>query len=516
MSLRIQNNIEAFNAHRQLNSTAGMAAKSMERLASGFRINRAADDAAGLAISEKLRGQIGGLGQAQRNAGDAVSLVQTAEGALAEVHSMLGRVRELAVQYKNGTLSASDKTSIENEVTAARPEISRIGSDTKFNGITLLSGTPTVTFQVGADDGQTITVDGCRPLRRRLELLGRLGDLHRLLDGRRSPTIDTAIQSVATVARDLRCGAEPARAHPQQPGRLRGEPHGVREPDPGRGHGIGDDQVHEVPDPAAGGHVDARSGERRSAGRAEPAPLEPEDPDIRDDVQRAAPGRPAVLPGRRAAPPGVPSRRPPRTATGAACVVRLKFAAARPSTGVCPSRTSSRASRRSRRSPGGSPTRRSREATAGAFVSLLDQTRSQPGGPRRARSAPSRTRCPGCPAARRCRSRPAYALAALLPYGSSPAGAAGARGRDGRDRRAGGAARLERRRAHRAVPHGHGRRGERAGPLVRLLRLVGRGAGRRAARRLRPGLRRPSRRSRTGPRARAASSRPASRRGRAT
>ena len=95
---------------------------------------------------------------------------------------MLGRVRELAVQYKNGTLSASDKTSIENEVTSLGQEIARIGSDTKFNGITLLSGTPTVTFQVGADDGQTITVAGREPVRRRLQLLGRLGDLHRLLD----------------------------------------------------------------------------------------------------------------------------------------------------------------------------------------------------------------------------------------------------------------------------------------------------------------------------------------------
>src|ERR671917_2324644 len=112
MSLRIQNNVEAFNAHRRLVDTSTKLSKSMERLASGFRINRAADDAAGLAISEKLRGQIGGLGQAQRNAGDAVSLVQTAEGALNEVHSMLQRVRALAVQYKNGTLSAADKTSI--------------------------------------------------------------------------------------------------------------------------------------------------------------------------------------------------------------------------------------------------------------------------------------------------------------------------------------------------------------------------------------------------------------------
>ncbi|MEA2457642.1 MAG: flagellin, partial [Thermoleophilaceae bacterium] len=106
MSLRIQNNVEAFNAHRNLSSTEGKLAQSMERLSSGYRINRAADDAAGLAISERLRGQIGGLDQAQRNAQDAVSLVQTAEGSLTEVHSMLQRVRDLAVQYKNGSLSA--------------------------------------------------------------------------------------------------------------------------------------------------------------------------------------------------------------------------------------------------------------------------------------------------------------------------------------------------------------------------------------------------------------------------
>src|ERR1700742_1767671 len=113
MGLRIQNNVEAFDTHRQLTISSDAASKSMEKLSSGFRINRAADDAAGLAISEKLRGQIGGLGQAQRNAGDAVSLVQTAEGALSEVHSMLGRVRELAVQYKNGTLSATDRGAIQ-------------------------------------------------------------------------------------------------------------------------------------------------------------------------------------------------------------------------------------------------------------------------------------------------------------------------------------------------------------------------------------------------------------------
>src|SRR6186713_2283027 len=112
MALRIQNNVDAFNAHRQLNATAAQQSKAMEKLSSGYRINRAADDAAGLAISEKMRAQISGLSQAQRNAQDGVSLVQTAEGALTEVHSMLNRVRELKVQYDNGTLNTDDKSAI--------------------------------------------------------------------------------------------------------------------------------------------------------------------------------------------------------------------------------------------------------------------------------------------------------------------------------------------------------------------------------------------------------------------
>src|SRR5215208_4044402 len=157
MSLRIQNNVEAFNAHRNLTGTSNHLATSMERLSSGYRINRAADDAAGLAISERLRGEIGGLEQAQRNAQDAVSLVQTAEGSLTEVHAMLQRVRDLAVQFSNGTLSASDKAAITAEVTQLSAEISRIGSQTKFNGISLLTGGATITFQIGVNDGNTIT-----------------------------------------------------------------------------------------------------------------------------------------------------------------------------------------------------------------------------------------------------------------------------------------------------------------------------------------------------------------------
>jgi flagellin len=162
MGLRIQTNVEAFNAHRQLTATADKAAASMERLSSGYRINRAADDAAGLAISEKMESQIGGLDQAQRNAQDGVSLVQTAEGSLNEVHSMLQRVRDLKVQYQNGTLDTSDKSAIVSEVKQLATEIGNIRDQTKFNGISLLNGQGgtggTISFQVGANTGETVSV----------------------------------------------------------------------------------------------------------------------------------------------------------------------------------------------------------------------------------------------------------------------------------------------------------------------------------------------------------------------
>jgi flagellin len=158
MSLRINTNVEAFNSHRNLEATSGKLAKSMERLSSGFRINRAADDAAGLAISEKLRGQIGGLDQSRRNTQDGISLVQTAEGSLTEVHSMLQRVRELAVQYQNGTLATADRGAIASEARQLTDEIERIGRTAKFNGIDLLRAAASITFQVGANDGETIAV----------------------------------------------------------------------------------------------------------------------------------------------------------------------------------------------------------------------------------------------------------------------------------------------------------------------------------------------------------------------
>ena len=157
MSTRINTNIEAMNAQRNLSITAGNFAKSVEKLSSGLRINRAADDAAGLGISETLRSQVNGLNQAVRNAQDGISLVQTGEGALNEVSSMLQRIRELAVQYNNGTNDANAQASIQAEADALQTTIASIGTNTKFNGVALLTA-GTITLQVGANADETQTV----------------------------------------------------------------------------------------------------------------------------------------------------------------------------------------------------------------------------------------------------------------------------------------------------------------------------------------------------------------------
>jgi flagellin len=192
MSLRINNNVEALIAHDGLTKTSAQVAKSMERLSTGLRINRAADDAAGLAISELMRGQIRGLQQASRNIEDGVSFVQTAEGSLDEVHSMLQRVRELAVQYKNGTLSDASHTAIQSEVDQLAAEIERIGTSAKFNGVTLLSADATsVTFQIGANDGEQISV----ALISLGKALGSFSDLSSATIG----DIDHAIDAVSSV-----------------------------------------------------------------------------------------------------------------------------------------------------------------------------------------------------------------------------------------------------------------------------------------------------------------------------
>lgn len=148
MGLRINTNIEAFNGHRNLSATTNRLAKSMEKLSSGFRINTAADDAAGLGISERMRGQIRGVAQAQRNAHDGISVVQTAEGSMTELQSIFHRVRELAVQYLNGTNSAEARMAITTEVAQLSAEVGRMVSGANFNGTALLTGI-NMTLQIG-------------------------------------------------------------------------------------------------------------------------------------------------------------------------------------------------------------------------------------------------------------------------------------------------------------------------------------------------------------------------------
>lgn len=161
--MRINNNIPALNTHRLLNINTEGLQKSLERLSSGKRINRAADDAAGLAISQKMEAQIKGLRQASRNSLDGVSLIQTAEGALGEVHSMLQRMRELSVQGANGIYEKDDLGAIANEMRELTEQIDKIGKETQFNGINLLNGTAgnsgTLTLQIGANEGQHIEID---------------------------------------------------------------------------------------------------------------------------------------------------------------------------------------------------------------------------------------------------------------------------------------------------------------------------------------------------------------------
>src|SRR5690554_6665983 len=154
--MRINNNIMAMNAHRQLAVNQTNASKSMERLSSGMRINRAGDDAAGLAISEKMRGQIRGLKQAQRNAQDGISLIQTAEGALNETHSILQRMRELATQSANDTNTGVDRDEIQKEINQLAEEINRIAETTEFNTQNLLGGDFKAKFHIGANQGQNV------------------------------------------------------------------------------------------------------------------------------------------------------------------------------------------------------------------------------------------------------------------------------------------------------------------------------------------------------------------------
>jgi flagellin len=203
MGLRINQNIAAFNSYRNLTVTDGQMSKSLEKLSSGFRINRAADDAAGLAISEGLRAQTGGLKVAVRNAQDGVSVVQTAEGALSESHSILQRMRDLAVQSANdGSLDSNAKDAAAAEFTALNTELDDIASKTSFNGVNLLDGSFNKNFQVGANSGDTLNVtvtsaDSTTLGTNGLDI-GNAGDPAAALTA-----IDTAIKTVSTTRASL-------------------------------------------------------------------------------------------------------------------------------------------------------------------------------------------------------------------------------------------------------------------------------------------------------------------------
>ena len=286
MGLRINQNIEALNAYRNLSATSGQMSKSLEKLSSGFRINRAADDAAGLAISEGLRSQVGGLKMAVRNAQDGVSLVQTAEGALGEVHSMLQRMNELGVQYNNGVNNTDSKAALKNEFDTLKTEIGRITDNTSFNGVKLFDAANSpLSFQVGYASSDKIDVS--------LETVDVDRARHRLDHGRRRrPGRDHRHLDLAW---QPRCAAEPLRAHHQQPQRRGGEPVRVGEPDPRHRHGVGDGELHPLADPEPGRHVDALAGHPGPAERPQAPRLS--SPETRLQMcggvpDRGAPARP--------------------------------------------------------------------------------------------------------------------------------------------------------------------------------------------------------------------------------
>lgn len=204
----VQHNMTALNANRQLSITNTNLSRSTEKLSSGYRINRASDDAAGLSISEKMRGQIRGLKQASTNAQDGQSLIQTAEGAMGEIHSVLQRMRELTVQAKNDTYLKEDRSKIAAEVGQLESEISRIATQTQFNKMNLLTGSfSSKQFQVGANDNQIISVSISKLTAGELAV-GRISDVISAAEagtgvGENISVIDKAITSISTARSNL-------------------------------------------------------------------------------------------------------------------------------------------------------------------------------------------------------------------------------------------------------------------------------------------------------------------------
>ncbi|MBN2311112.1 MAG: flagellin FliC [Candidatus Hydrogenedentes bacterium] len=198
MGLRINTNVAALNASRVLRRSTLALNKSLERLSSGYRINRAADDAAGLAISESFRTLIRGSAVAQRNSQDGISLIQTAEGALETTTNMLQRIRELAVQAANGTMSDINRDALDQEVQQLLEQIDDIALDTEFNGIRVLSTTQTVTLQAGSQAGQTLTIAVAGASTRDL-LVSRVTISSMVAAVSALSTIDNAIRSVTSL-----------------------------------------------------------------------------------------------------------------------------------------------------------------------------------------------------------------------------------------------------------------------------------------------------------------------------
>ena len=206
----VQHNMTALNANRQLGITNTNLSKSTEKLSSGYRINRASDDAAGLSISEKMRGQIRGLKQASTNAQDGQSLIQTAEGAMNEIHSVLQRMRELTVQAKNDTYLQEDRAKIKTEVDQLQSEITRIATQTQFNKMNLLTGSyKSMQFQVGANDNQVINLSISKLTASALSVEGIASAIGNStvskgrIIGKQLSIIDAAITKVSTARSNL-------------------------------------------------------------------------------------------------------------------------------------------------------------------------------------------------------------------------------------------------------------------------------------------------------------------------
>ena len=212
MSLFVNTNVSSLNAQRQLFTTGNNLSTAFERLSSGFRINSAADDAAGLQITDRMTSQVQGLNQAVRNANDGISLAQTAEGAMAETTTALQRIRTLAIQSQNGINSSADRLALQKEVSALRTEISRISTTTQFAGVDILTGDFSAKFLVGANAGQTISVNLSSPALARAGVNGFSATGLGILDdnvlteqgaSRLLTAVDTAISAVGGLRADL-------------------------------------------------------------------------------------------------------------------------------------------------------------------------------------------------------------------------------------------------------------------------------------------------------------------------